>query len=98
MQKKETETDELYFAWFHTQANLKPTPEEEREKIEAIREQIREKVLQPNGLPYGYDTPTPAEPKKLKETPWQKQQRKKAEENKRKSYKGYITNTFLIIT
>ena len=74
---EEEHEEDYYFAWFQAQANLKPTEREEKEKISAIREQLDNKIIQRNGLPYGYEAPEP------KETKWQKKERRK-EENKKK--------------
>ena len=76
--------EDLYFAWFHTQANLKPSQIEEREKIEAIKEQIAHKVILPNGLPVGYANQQPPAPPRPKETHWQKRQREIQEKKKLK--------------
>lgn len=83
---EEEAKEEYYFAWFHTESNLKPSDREEREKIAAIHEQIRKGVIQPNGMPVGWEAP------KKKETPYERQQRRKQEikqeRKKKKKMKG----------
>ena len=67
------ENEEYYFAWFHTESNLKPSEREEKEKVQAIQEQIRSGVIQPNGMPVGWQQP------KRKETRLERQARRKQE-------------------
>lgn len=65
--------EDYYFAWFHTESNLKPSEREEQEKVKAIQEQIQKGVIQPNGMPVGWQQP------QKKETRLERQARRKQE-------------------
>lgn len=53
----------LNFAWFKTDSHIKPSPREEQEKIEAMKEQFALKIINKYGLPYGM--PLPKEYRKI---------------------------------
>lgn len=53
----------LSFAWFKVDTNIKPSEQEEKEKMLAMKEQFEQKVINKYGLPYGM--PLPKEYKKI---------------------------------
>lgn len=53
----ETVMDLSKIAWFDIKMDFSDTEEEKRERTEAIQEQIRLGILQPNGFPTGMQAP-----------------------------------------
>lgn len=56
--EEENQTD-MDIVWFSVKSKGGTTEEEKREKIEAIREQIRLGILNEKGIPVGYEPPKP---------------------------------------
>lgn len=48
---------ELKFAWFRVESNIASTDNEEKEKMDAMREQFHLKIINKYGMPYGMEMP-----------------------------------------
>lgn len=48
---------ELKFAWFRVESNIASTDNEEKEKMDAMREQFNLKIINKYGMPYGMEMP-----------------------------------------
>lgn len=65
-EEEKEEDQDLSFAWFAVRSNQQETPEEVEERKKAIEYQIRNGILQTNGLPAGMKLPEPSGPSKPK--------------------------------
>jgi hypothetical protein len=60
---KDADTSKLAFAWFRIESKLVPSQIEEQERIEAIKHQFENKIINKYGFPYG--APMPKEVKEI---------------------------------
>lgn len=56
-EQEEEQPEKLNFSWFTVKANMRETEDELREKQRAIKDQIENNVIHPNGVPVGMKNP-----------------------------------------
>ena len=85
--------EELSFSWFSVKSNQRESQQEIDETRAAIQYQIKNGILQPNGLPVGMNIPQPPQPKGKHARKIMREKQREEEKRRKKLQMGGVNMT-----